>query len=83
MRQGICDKCGARTVRAGRNGITSESITSFRPNLEPGFRGIARPHRGEAWQFVCTSCGYLEWHVLDAATLDFIAQNWAPVTPAQ
>jgi hypothetical protein len=82
MRDGTCTKCGAETVHAARNGISNNSSwTELRPHLEPGFRGIVRAHRGEAWQFACTSCGYLEWHVLDPATIEFIARSWGRVAP--
>ena len=82
MRRGTCDKCGSQTIHAAPNGIVMGSqFTEFRTQLEPGFRGIAPRHRGEAWQFACTTCGYLEWHVLDPGTLDFIRGAWGEVRP--
>ena len=42
---------------------------------------MVRTHNGEAWQFVCTTCGYLEWHILDPASLEFIRGHWGPVRP--
>jgi hypothetical protein len=40
------------------------------------------PFQGEAWQFACTSCGYLEWWVMDPRTIEYMQTNWAPVSPA-
>jgi hypothetical protein len=40
------------------------------------------PFQGEAWQFACTSCGYLEWWVVDPLTIEHIQSTWAPVSPA-
>jgi hypothetical protein len=42
---------------------------------------MLRTHNGEAWQFACTTCGYLEWHVLDTESLQFIRDNWGHVRP--
>jgi hypothetical protein len=52
-------------------------------HMEGRPRGIVIPFRGEAWQFACTSCGYLEWWVLDPQTLEHIQATWAPVAPAE
>ena len=82
MRNGRCVKCGAATVRAARNGISSQSgHTTMFAHMEGRPRGMVVPFRGEAWQFACTSCGYLEWWVLDPQTLGHIQSTWAPVTP--
>ena len=82
MRRGTCDKCGSETVHAARNGLVMGTTqTGFRPHLEPGFRGMVRAHQGEAWQFVCTTCGYLEWHVLDPGTLEYLRTHWGHVRP--
>jgi hypothetical protein len=83
MRRGTCDKCGSETVNAARNGINVGTTmhTGIRPHLEPDFRGMVRTHSGEAWQFVCTTCGYLEWHILDPASLEFIRGHWGAVRP--
>jgi hypothetical protein len=82
MRRGTCDKCGSETVHAARNGIDlHHAYTGLRPHLDPGFRGAVRVHQGEAWQFACTTCGYLEWHVLDPGSLEFIKASWGHVRP--
>ena len=82
MRSGRCVKCGAETVRAARNGISRQSQhTTMFAHMEGPPRGMVRPEAGQAWQFACTSCGYLEWWVLDPQTIQFIEGNWMPVTP--
>jgi hypothetical protein len=71
-------------VRAARNGVEMgehPSATHLRPHLEPGFRGMVRTHGAELWAFACTTCGYLELHVLDAASLAYIAEHWVAVPP--
>jgi hypothetical protein len=66
-----------------RNGISDQSThTTMFAHFEGPPRGMVVPQQGEARQFACTECGYLEWWILDPATLAFIEQNWAPVTPA-
>jgi hypothetical protein len=84
MRNGICVKCGAATVKTAKNGIMvgERPEPVIRPHLERGFRGIARSHSGEVWVFVCMTCGYLEWAIYDPATLGFIDDKWQAV-PAQ
>jgi hypothetical protein len=83
MRRGICVKCGAATVRAANNGVEIGEGTqaTLRPHLEPGFRGIVVPHRTDLWAFGCTTCGYVELHVLDPEGIAFMAQQWVPVPP--
>jgi predicted nucleic-acid-binding Zn-ribbon protein len=85
VRRGSCVKCGSATVRAARNGVAlgeHAGRTSLRPHLEPGFRGIVRPHEAELWAFACATCGYLELHLVDPSSLAFIAQQWVEVPPA-
>ncbi len=77
-------KCGAATVHAAKNGIVmgDDTIdTRLRPNLGPGFRGMVRNQPTELWAFGCTTCGYVELHVLDPAGLAFMAGQWTPVAP--
>ncbi len=84
MRKGICLKCGQQTVHMARNGLQlGERLqTQLRPHTEPGYRGMFVPHETMGlWQFVCTTCGYLEMHVLDAKALGFIATSWPRVVP--
>ena len=82
MRNGRCVKCGAATVRAARNGISNQSThTTMHAHMEGRPRGMVIPFQGEAWQFACTSCGYLEWWVLDPRTLEHIQSTWTPVPP--
>lgn len=69
-------------MRAAANGITmGGSSTALRPHLEPGFRGMVRQHQADLWAFACTTCGYLEFHLLDPPTLAWLGQNWVPVPP--
>lgn len=84
MRRGLCVKCGAATVRHAVNGLAmgDDAHTLVRPHIPAGFRGAARLHRGQVEAYACTSCGYLELAVTDAATLAFIAESWEPVAPA-
>jgi hypothetical protein len=83
MRNGTCDKCGEATIRAARNGISDQSShTTMHEHRDGGRRfGMVIPRQGEAWQFVCTSCGYLEWWVLDPETISWIESKWVPVEP--
>jgi hypothetical protein len=38
------------------------------------------PHtEAKVWAFACTTCGYLELHVLDPVGIGYIAERWAPV----
>jgi hypothetical protein len=84
MRRGTCVKCGAAAVRAGRNALElGESLeVRLRPHLEPTFRGAVRPFATQdLWTYACTTCGYLELHLLDAAALSFIRERWLEVPP--
>ncbi|MFD0359848.1 hypothetical protein ACFQZZ_00050 [Nocardia sp. GCM10030253] len=50
------------------------------PAIEPGFRGIRQGHNTHGmWQFICTTCGYLEMYVIDPEALGFVARTWSPV----
>jgi transcription elongation factor Elf1 len=82
MRQGVCAKCGGTAIRAATNGLAigSSARVGLRPHLEAGYRGAVRVHQTDLWTFACTTCGHLEMYVLDPAALDYIDQNWAPVT---
>ena len=85
MRHGTCNSCGSATVRAGQNVVQlGEHLPAvLRPHREPGTRGAFAPYSTEGlWTFVCTSCGYLEFHLVDQGALAFVAQNWLDV-PAQ
>jgi hypothetical protein len=83
MRNGTCVKCGAATIRAARNGISNHSgHTTMFAHMEGRPRGMVIPFPGEAWQFACTSCGYLEWWVVDPQTIEHIRSTWVPVSPA-
>jgi hypothetical protein len=83
MRNGTCPKCGATSVRMARNGISSQSThTTIFQHFEDRPRGMVVPHQGEARQFACTGCGYVEWWIVDPDTIRFIEQSWAPVAPA-
>jgi hypothetical protein len=77
-------KCGAATVRAANNGLaTGEGFdATLRPHLEPDFRGMVRNHQTKLWAFGCTTCGYIELHVIDPGGLGFMQQQWLPVPPA-
>jgi hypothetical protein len=81
MRRGTCVKCSAATVRAARNGVRLGEYehASLRPHLEPGFRGIVRPQPADLWTYVCTTCGYLELHLIDASALAYVTESWLPV----
>ncbi len=77
-------KCGATTVRGAANGLEigeRPNTTYLRPHVSPDFRGIVRNQPAQAWAFACTTCGYLELHLLDAEALAFVAQQWMPITP--
>lgn len=66
-----------------RNGISdTSSHTTMFAHMEGRRRGMVVPQQGEARQFACTECGYLEWWILDPQTIQFIEQSWAPVTSA-
>ncbi|WP_067538121.1 hypothetical protein [Nocardia crassostreae] len=85
MRDGICSKCSAPTVHAAQNGLRlgEDSHAVLMPHTGPGFRGILQGHNTTGlWQFACTTCGYLEMYVLDAAAIGFIQQRWTPVPRA-
>jgi hypothetical protein len=82
MRRGICGKCGSSTVRAAENGVVmgeSPGRTFLRAPLEPGDRGWVPHTEAKVWAFACTTCGYLELHVLDPVGIGYIAERWAPV----
>jgi hypothetical protein len=34
------------------------------------------------WTFVCTTCGHLEFELLDPAAIEFVAANWIEVPPS-
>ena len=88
MRRGTCVKCGAATVRAAENGIVTGEFndTSLRPHVGPDFKGAVRRKAVSMWAFACTTCGYVELHLIDPAAIAFITEKWvevpaAPVTP--
>lgn len=90
MRQGTCTECGSATIRAARNAISGQvgntgqgSHTGLLPHIVGQHRGILRPFQGEVWSYACLTCGRFEHRIHDPATLDFIAKNWVPVTPAE
>lgn len=84
MRRGYCVKCGSASVHAAVNGLQlgERPEVRFRPHLEPGFRGMVQTHSGQLATFVCIRCGHLEFQVLDDASRQFVAANWARVEPA-
>jgi hypothetical protein len=83
MRNGTCVKCGATTVRGARNGISDQTEhTTMQAHWEGRPRGMVVPFQGEAWQFACTSCGYLEWWIVDPQTIEHIESTWAPASEA-
>jgi hypothetical protein len=55
----------------------------IRPDVGPGFKGILHTHRTDIWSFVCTSCGYVEVHLIDPEAVAFAEREWAavPFTP--
>lgn len=81
MRRGVCVKCGAATVRAARNGVaTGEHHEALlRPHLGPDFRGAVRRQAADLWGFACTTCGYVELHLLDPKAIAYINENWIEV----
>ena len=85
MRNGTCSKCGKATVHMARNGLRlggEHGHSVLYPHMEPGFRGMMVGHQTDGlWQFACTTCGYLELHVLDDAALAFIRQRWPVISP--
>lgn len=85
MRHGTCVKCGATTVRAAANGVQigERPWVQLRPHVGSDFRGILHTHRSDLWAYVCTTCGYVELHLIDPAGLEFVKEQWAevPVTP--
>ncbi len=84
MRSGTCPKCSGTEVFAARNGLGLGDgyRVGIRPNLEPDFRGAARPHlTSDVWAYVCAGCGYTETYVHDAAAIDFIRRTWVAVQP--
>jgi hypothetical protein len=86
MRRGTCVKCGAASVRAAANGIHFGGATKagLAPHTEPGFRGAFRLHQTDLWTYACTTCGYVELHLVDPSALAFVTQQWlaVPVVPA-
>lgn len=75
-------KCQSATVIAGCNSISSQSShTGMWPHSEGKRRGMVRAYPGQVWQFACTTCGYLEWWVLDPETLADMASSWVTVQP--
>jgi hypothetical protein len=84
MRDGCCTKCGASTIRAAKNGVDISERgmqAQLRPNVSEGFRGIVRNHPADIWNFVCLTCGYLEWGIYDPAALAYINEQWTAVPP--
>ena len=82
VRRGVCDRCGAATVRAARNGIeTADSgiRARLRPDLSPEFRGSVRLHQADLYAYCCTSCGYVELHLPRPEDLAYVTQHWTPV----
>ncbi|KAA1421400.1 hypothetical protein F0U44_03625 [Nocardioides humilatus] len=84
MHNGICHRCGAATVRAAANSLSSQSThTTMWPPHQPGVRGIFKANLGQVWQYVCTTCGVMEWRIHDPATIAWINANWVAVPVQQ
>ncbi|WP_183095839.1 hypothetical protein [Nocardioides stalactiti] len=84
MHTGTCDRCGASSVFASANSLSGQSNhTTMWPPHRPEVKGIVRAHQGQVWQYVCVSCGVMEWRVHDPATLQWIAANWVAVRPPE
>lgn len=82
MRRGTCVKCQNATVIAARNAISDQSShTPMWPHAEGRRRGMVRASQNQVWQFACTTCGYLEWWVLDPETLADMQSSWVAVPP--
>jgi predicted nucleic-acid-binding Zn-ribbon protein len=84
MRRGTCVKCGAEAVRAGRNAVQLGDVhpVALRPHHDHVPRRIEKSFETEdVWAFACTTCGYLEFHILDEDTLEFIRRKWIEVPP--
>jgi hypothetical protein len=84
MRDGRCPKCGHLTVRAARNGLQlgENYAIGVRPHRNPNEQGVFRAQRTEdLWTYACTTCGYLELHLLDQEALAFVRERWLEVPP--
>ena len=73
MKRGICPACGSKEVYAGTQiGLKGGSYGSITIHIK--LFSYARLDN-----FVCVSCGYVESYILDAKSLESIAESWPKV----
>lgn len=87
VRTGKCGECGGTEIYAAANGLgigAAGTEASLHAHIEPGFRGV-RPRQMTygVWQYLCATCGHLQFHVIDGAGIDFARRTWlrVPVQP--
>jgi len=74
MKSGKCPKCGSTNVHYKRGGLgfsNSSSIYVYLPQSQPT----------SPMEYVCTSCGYTEIYIVEAARLAEIDKAWPKVPP--
>ncbi len=74
MRNGKCSKCNSATVYQQTGGISFYGSQSF--HVRTGALQTGVPYVS----FLCTTCGYFENYVADAAKLAEVAQKWQKVS---
>lgn len=68
IRSGVCPVCGHATVYSGRDLPAKKSSNNTIP--------IDFKHQVALDNYVCTSCGYIERYISDAAALERIQKQW-------
>jgi len=74
MKNGKCPKCGSTNIHSKRGGLgysNSSSIYIYLPQSQPT----------SPVEYVCTSCGYVEMYIVEAARLAEIDKAWPKVPP--
>jgi hypothetical protein len=73
VKDGLCPKCGARTVYMRQNKANSYGMGSI------PLGGTIISQGAPADDYVCVSCGYVEVYISDSTRLDYISENWRRV----
>ncbi|GAB1542266.1 hypothetical protein NUACC21_49400 [Scytonema sp. NUACC21] len=78
MKNGQCPKCGSLDVRSGAKLPFKAGMHNNNSILLKGC--VISPSYAPLDNYVCLNCGYVESYISNSKHIDFIAQNWPPVS---
>lgn len=82
MQNGTCPNCSAATVYLLTNGVEIGAPDGV--YVSKTASGGTQRHMSSVNSYVCTTCGYMQHYLADAAVLAEIEQspNWTQVKPS-